>query len=164
MKDYWFKIKVSDLLLNIGSEDKIKFENKFVDSIDNLTEDWIEWIVNLEWLDHKTVRVRLEKLKCNLQEICELSWEKFLLEINVSDFEMNFLALDLQEIIENYGDEFWQIDIKNLTIDISDMIYQAIQLNKPISIRSEKYSKINDIKNEDYTSNLNTINWIYKNK
>ncbi|MBS8121753.1 hypothetical protein [Candidatus Vampirococcus lugosii] len=164
MKDYGFKIKVSDLLLNIGSEDKIKFENKFVDSIDNLTEDGIEGIVNLEGLDHKTVRVRLEKLKCNLQEICELSGEKFLLEINVSDFEMNFLALDLQEIIENYGDEFGQIDIKNLTIDISDMIYQAIQLNKPISIRSEKYSKINDIKNEDYTSNLNTINWIYKNK
>ena len=168
MKDFAWKIKVSDILLNPWSKDEIEFKNKHTKIINNITDEWIQWKILIEWLDDRTILITLLDLEVNLNEICEISWEKFILEIKVDKYDMKFLTYKDEDLL----DEVWKIELKDMLADIEEMVTQAIILNKPLIIKSpstiknEKLINNEDKEDESIKDSVskNTINWIYKNK
>ena len=130
MKDQTFEIKVGDLL-NQVAVDEITFENKKTNLIPNLSEDWITGKIRLSWIDDENVLVEIENLTCELDETCDYCSESFKRKIEIQDYSSRF-TLNKEEI--NYANDevLFFIDEKTATINIEEMIYQAIELEKPI--------------------------------
>ncbi len=170
MKDFGFKIKVSDLLLNVWSLDEIDFENKHTKKIANLNEEWISWKIVLEWLDEKTVLVMIKNLKAKLNEECDITWEEFVRETEIDYYDMKFVLLKHEEKLEDFDDDLGEIDSKDLTIDVEDMITQSILLSKPMVMKSPKAIQMDEEKDTvdlqvedlDNFESWWSINWIYK--
>ena len=167
MKDFAWKVKVSDILLNPGSLDKISFEAKSSTKIENLSDSWISGDIIIEWLDEKSIFVILQNIKAETNEICEVSWKKFLRKANIDEYSMKFLTLNKNEDI---NDDYLLIDKKDLTIDLEEMVVQAIILNRPVCMKSETVLEQEknhpEIEQDDSFGSSwvsNTINWTYKN-
>ena len=129
MKDQTFEIKVGDLL-NQVAVDEMVFENKRTSLISNLTENWVSWKIRLSWIDDENVLVEIENLTCELYEICDYCNKNFKRKINVQNYTSRF-TLNKEEI--NYANDevLFFIDEKTATINIEEMIYQAIELETP---------------------------------
>ena len=130
MKDQTFEIKVGDLL-NQVAVDEMVFEHKKTNLIPNLSEDWITGKIRLSWIDDENVLVEIENLTCELDETCDYCSESFKRKIEIQDYSSRF-TLNKEEI--NYANDevLFFIDEKTATINIEEMIYQAIELEKPI--------------------------------
>ena len=129
MKDQTFEIKVWDLL-NQVAVDEIVFENKKTDLIPNLTENWISWKIRLSWIDEENVLIELEELTCELNETCDCCTKTFKRKIEIQWYSSRF-TLNKDEI--NYANDevLFFIDEKTATINIEEMVYQAIKLETP---------------------------------
>ena len=129
MKDQTFEIKVGDLL-NQVAVDEIVFENKKTSLIPNLSKDWITGKIRLSWIDDENVLVEIEELKCELNETCDYCNKSFKRKIEIQWYSSRF-TLNKDEI--NYANDevLFFIDEKTVTINIEEMIYQAIELETP---------------------------------
>jgi len=130
MKDQTFEIKVGDLLSQVAV-DEIEFENKKTNLIPNLSEDWITGKIRLSWVDDENVLVEIEQLSCELDETCDCCTKEFKRKIEIQWYSSRF-TLNKEEI--NYANDevLFFIDEKTSTINIEEMIYQAIELERPI--------------------------------
>lgn len=165
MKDYWFKIKVSDLLLKPWSKDVIEFSNKFTKNIPNLTEEWISWTVSLMSLNENSIQVIIKNIKTRLNTKCDVCWVEFIKDIYIKSYDTKFvnpkIHHDLSE--KDHDSEFLIDDDDN--INIEDLLTQAILVQNMIVIRcddcEEKLSQIDD--DEDIldipTTTKNIIDW-----
>jgi len=143
MKDFWFKIKISDLLKNPGSQDKIKFEKKFTNQIQWLTESWISGKIFIFGSSPKSVDVVLEELKTEIKEKCEICWKTYIRNVEIKNYETTFVTPDIHhDITEKIHDEEFLINTKDMTIDIEDLVSQAINLTNPIVKKCENCEKI----------------------
>lgn len=143
MKDKNFDIKVSDLLRNPWKTDQISFKKKISDKVQNLTKDWIRWKVNLRSLDKTSLSVTLNDLSCRVDDVCHACWIDYVREIDVNEYEIKFIIpdkklwnLDKASQIEEW--EVFYIDAKNVTIDIEEMVYQAILSEEPLTKRCKE--------------------------
>ena len=129
MKDQTFEIKVGDLL-NQVAVDELVFENKKTTLIPNLTEDWISGKIRLSWIDDENVLVEIEELSCELNETCDYCNKEFKRKIEIHWYSSRF-TLNKDEI--NYANDevLFFIDEKTATINIEELIYQAIELETP---------------------------------
>ena len=129
MKDQTFELKVGDLL-NQVAVDEIVFENQKTNLIPNLSEDWISWKVRISWIDDENVLVEVEELTCILNETCDYCSKEFSRKVEVHWYSSRF-TLNKEEI--NYANDevLFFIDEKTATINIEEMIYQAIELETP---------------------------------
>lgn len=158
MKDYWFKIKVSDLINNVWTKDIIKFKNKFTTQIKNLSKSWISWEIFIQSLDEKTIQAWLKNIITSINDICDICWQKFERNININKAECKFTS------DKNISDEDFNIDIKNDTINIEDFIVQTIYLFDPVIKKCWKCKSKNNNKKDDYDEDFvhNEIKWIKK--
>ena len=147
MKDQTFEIKVGDLL-NQVAVDEISFENKETNLIPNLTECWITGKIRLSWIDDENVLVEIEELTCELNEICDYCNKSFKRKIEIHWYSSRF-TLNKDEI--NYANDevLFFIDEKTATINIEEMIYQAIELETPFVLYCPECSKIHENMPED---------------
>ena len=129
MKDQTFEIKVGDLL-NQVAVDELVFENKRTNLIPNLSEDWISGKIRLSWIDDENVLVEIEELSCELNETCDYCNKEFKRKIKIHWYSSRF-TLNKDEI--NYANDevLFFIDEKTATINIEELIYQAIELETP---------------------------------
>ena len=129
MKDQTFEIKVGDLL-NQVAVDEIVFENKKTSLIPNISEDWVTGKIRLSWIDDENVLVEIEELKCELNETCDYCNKSFKRKIEIQWYSSRF-TLNKDEI--NYANDevLLFIDEKTATINIEELIYQAIELETP---------------------------------
>ena len=129
MKDQTFEIKVGDLL-NQVAVDEIVFENKKTSLIPNISEDWVTGKIRLSWIDDENVLVEIEELKCELNETCDYCNKSFKRKIEIQWYSSRF-TLNKDEI--NYANDevLFFIDEKTATINIEELIYQAIELETP---------------------------------
>lgn len=139
MKDQSFEIKVSDLL-NQVAVDAIDFEHKETDLIPNLANDWISGKIRLSWIDDENVLVEIEELHCALNEICDYCTEEFVRNIDVKWYSARF-TLNREEKDYANDEVLFFIDEKNATINIEEMVYQAISLETPFVKYCPKCSK-----------------------
>ena len=130
MKDQTFEIKVGDLL-NQVAVDEMTFEHKKTNLIPNLSEDWITGKIRLSWIDDENVLVEIENLTCELDETCDYCTKSFKRKIEIQNYSSRF-TLNKEEI--NYANDevLFFIDEKTATITIEEMVYQAIELERPI--------------------------------
>lgn len=129
MKDQSFEIKIADLL-NQVAVDELVFENKHTNFIPNLGKDWISGKIRLSWIDDENVLVEIEELSCELNEICDYCTKGFPRKIEVHGYCSRF-TLNKEEKDYANDEVLFFIDEKNATINIEEMVYQAIQLENP---------------------------------
>ena len=142
MKDYGFKIKVADLLHNPGTKDEVSFEKKFTKQIDNIWIEGIKGRVILQSTDPNTVHVILKDLEVVLEEVCEVCWKDYQRKVEVPLYEADFVMPAFHpDITEKVHDEYFLINPKDMTIDIEDMVVQAIWLTMPFVLRCEECQK-----------------------
>lgn len=165
MKDYWFKIKVSDLLLKPWSKDLIEFKNKFTNNIPNITEEWISWTVSLMSLNENSIQVVLKNINTKLNTICDVCGVEFVKDIYVKSYDTKFVNPEIHhDLSEKVHDSEFLID-EDDNINIEDLLTQAILVQNMIVIRcdecEEKLSNIDD--NEDLldipSTTKNIIEW-----
>lgn len=167
MKDQTFEIKVWDLLNHIAS-DELVFENKKTNLIPNLSENWISGKIRLSWIDDENVLVEIEELKCELNGVCDYCIKDFIRTVEVSWYSARF-TLNKEE--KNYADDevLFFIDEKNASINIEEMIYQAIELETPFVIYcpdcEKKHEDLNDESedSENLDDELSSWNIVFHN-
>ena len=147
MKDQTFEIKVGDLL-NQVAVDEMAFEHKKTNLIPNLSEDWISGKIRLSWIDDENVLVEIENLTCELDETCDYCTKEFKRKIEIQDYSSRF-TLNKEEI--NYANDevLFFIDEKTATINIEEMIYQAVELERPVVLYCPECAKNHENLSED---------------
>ena len=147
MKDQTFEIKIGDLL-NQVAVDELVFENKKTDLIPNLTENWITGKIRLSWIDDENVLVEIEEFSCELNETCDYCNKEFKRKIEIHWYSSRF-TLNKDEI--NYANDevLFFIDEKTATINIEELIYQAIELETPFVLYCPDGAKTHENLSED---------------
>ena len=162
MKDQTFEIKIGDLL-NQVAVDEITFENKKTDLIPNLSENWITGKVRLSWIDDENVLVEIEELECTLNETCDYCTKPFQRKIKIQWYSSRF-TLNKDEI--NYANDevLFFIDEKTATINIEELIYQAIELETPFVLYCPECAKNHEnLSEEDEESDFDLQEWQWSN-
>lgn len=163
MKDYWFRIKVSDLLLNPGQKDYLEFDEKYIEWEEYLSWLPISWKVEVQSLDHNTLAVTLVEIKTKKTEQCEKCWNDFEREIIINNYFAKYINPQSQEENKDKTDEDFEIEMRDETIDIKDMVIQSILIDKPLVISCNKCELLNtneDDENLEHFESKNTIKWI----
>ena len=114
--------------------------------IPNLTDNWVSGKIRLSWIDDENVLVEIEELKCELNEICDCCTNSFIRKININWYSSRF-TINKDEI--NYANDevLFFIDEKTATINVEEMIYQAIELETPVVLYCTDCAK----KHENFT-------------
>jgi len=129
------KIKVSDLLRNPGSEDKLKLENIKSDMILWLTWDLINCDIKIQSINDNTVIVVIKNLKAYINSISDISNETFVRKVFCEKYEAKFgLSFDPNSELE--FEEDFAID-NSWNIDIEEMLYDAVMLQTPSVIMTD---------------------------
>lgn len=142
MKDFWFVIKVSDLLNNIWRKDIIKFENKFSKKINNLNETWISWKIFLQSINKSTIIIELQNIVVNLNYNCEICWKNYYNKLLIEKYSSKFWIIDDLNNLEK--DELNEINKKNETIDIENIIIESIFLQEDLIKKCNICKNINN--------------------
>lgn len=129
MKDQSFVIKVSDLLDHIAV-DEVTFENKKTLLIPNLSDEWLSWKVKLSWIDEENVLVEIENLHGELIETCDYCTASFTKEVDIHWYSSRF-TLNKEEKEYANDEVLFFIDKVKYTINIEEMVYQAIMIETP---------------------------------
>ncbi len=135
MKDFGWKIKISDLLRTPGKEDEIPFEKKFVPEIKWITEDGISGVIIVKALDRYSVLVSIENLSTSIEDVSDISWEPFTREVNNPFYEALFIIPHEEKKKirkKDEADEYFEINEKDESIDITEMVQNAIIAVQPI--------------------------------
>lgn len=159
MKDYSFKINVWDLVKKPWSKDCISFKNKFHKEINNITDKWIEWEVEIQSLNKDSVLINILKLNLEINKLCDICDEKMIDKLIIKNFNAKFLKKNEFTEKEENNDENFFFNEKDSNIDLNDLIYQIIQWeNKIINICNNCKKKENNIE-EDNQLLENKIVW-----
>lgn len=148
MKDKWikdkvFKLKIADLLNETGRSDEIVFEKKFSDELLNLNDEWISGILSIQSLDAYSLLWTLSNIKASLNEVCDSCWSSYIRNVEIPLYISRFVLENKISEEEKIAceDPILIIDSKDETINIEDMILQAILLNDPFVKRCDFCSK-----------------------
>ena len=154
MKGKIFEIKISDLLHQLGS-DSIDFDHVFLENMKNISEEGISWTVEFYSMDGKSVFVKLLNLHAEIQEICDRCQTEYTRKIEVKEYSAKY-TLDKKEFEESDEEVIFMIDEKKDTIDIEEMIYQAMNIDTPFVKNCEacEQKEIEDEEWEDAMSYL----------
>lgn len=135
MKDQNFSIKISDLLNQTWSIDEVVFEKKFSSQIPNLTKEGISWTFVIQSLNEAALLGTLTDVKCSISDVCDSCQAPYEREVFVPEYIARFVIEDdrtEEEKAANSDEEVFLIDAKSETINIQDMVVQAILLHEPI--------------------------------
>jgi len=135
MKDQNFSIKISDLLNQTWSIDEVVFEKKISAQIPNLSKEGISWTFVIQSLNEAALLGTLTDVKCSISDVCDSCQAPYEREVFVPEYVARFVIEDdrtEEEKAANSEEEVFLIDAKSETINIQDMVVQAILLHEPI--------------------------------
>ena len=141
MKNSKFVINVWDLLLSSGKRDEISFKNETISELQWLTKDWINGKVIIQSFDTDSLLVTLEDLTCTIKEPCDICTKEYERKVEVKTYSAKF-EIEIEKDYE-WDDEIFPID-KNETIDIKNMVMNAILLQEPFTKKCENCTKIDE--------------------
>lgn len=154
MKDKAFIIKVGDLLQEAGRSDEISVNNKWSDNVPGLTEEGIAVDIALQSLSNDSVFVNLENISCEINGVCDTCEAEFVRPVFIEDYSGKYVLweenIKLEQ--EHSEEEIFPINSRDETIDVEEMIVQAIRLNEPIvqhcAICAQKIAALPDEEDE----------------
>lgn len=143
MKDKKFLIKISDLLNETGKSDEIAFDGKLLEQLPNLTEKGIAGTLSIQSVGADSLLGTLHDVTCRIEEICDSCGKTFIREVTIPEYTARFvikwsLTKDEEEAAE---EAILFINENDDTIDIGDMVYQAIMLDDPFVKRCSTCEK-----------------------
>jgi hypothetical protein len=143
MKDKKFLVKISDLLNETGRSDDISFDHKFVDQFPTVTEEGISGTLSLQGVDENSLLGTLQDIHCQIDETCDSCGAAYVRTVDMPEYIARFvtkgsLTPEEQEVAE---EAILLINDKDNSIDIEEMITQAILLNDPFVKRCPKCEK-----------------------
>lgn len=145
-----FQIKISDLL-NDRQTDRISFENKMLSLLPELSSEGVSGTLLLQSLDEHSIFVTVEELRCQLLEQCEQCALDFVRDVQVEDYKAKFSEFYKEDA--ETEEDVMPIDMRNGIIDVEELLYHAIQLQKPIVNRcpdcEEKVAHAQNAEDED---------------
>lgn len=143
MKDKIFNIKIADLLNETWRHDEIHFERKFSDQLPNLDEDGISGTFTIQSLDATSLLGTLMDVTARFHETCDSCSTSFLRKVDVSLYTSRFVFEDEVKKEDTPATEevVFLIDSKSETINIEDMVVQAILLDDPFVKRCDDCTK-----------------------
>lgn len=151
-----FNMKVSDLLKNPGQTDTIIFENIHTDLLPKLTEDWVSGIIHLQSINDSTIWLTLENVHCSLWDTCDRCLEEYQRPVVCEEYRAKFEIPNdeykNEEEEENFDvnkEEIFPLNPKSESIDIEDMIVQAVVLQEPFIKKCESCKKIEEKENKE---------------
>lgn len=142
-KDTVFKIKIADLLNETGRQDEIVFEHKFSDQLSNLDIEGVAWTFTIQSLDSTSLLGTLTDIRASFHETCDSCGASFIRSVHIPVYTGRFVFEDdvkKKEVPESEEVLFY-IDSKAETINIEDMVVQAILLDEPFVKRCDACNK-----------------------
>jgi len=139
MKGKSFKIKISDLLNHLGT-DHISFKGEKTSLLPTLTEEGIQGNIVLNAIDGENILVSLQDVNCSLLVTCDACGCEFLRSIDVDEYIATF-SWNPKELEESCNEVMFLINQKNETIDLEDMLYQAVHIDDPFIMKCKNCSK-----------------------
>lgn len=142
-KDKVFKVKIADLLNETGKEDQIHFDHKFSDQLPNLGDEGMAGTFTIHSLDNASLLGTLTDITASFHEVCESCGTAFDRDVEIPSYTARFVFdKDISEKEKTESEEaLLYIDPKDETINIEDMVVQAILLNDPFVKRCPKCAK-----------------------
>jgi len=140
MKDYGWKIKISDLLRNPGKEDTLVFEKKFLPDMDAITDDGISGNIIVKALDRYSILVTLENLHADINDISDISGKPFVRHAHNPLYEGLFIIPQEENKKirgKDEADEYFEINEKDESIDVTQFIENALVYVEPVVKRTE---------------------------
>lgn len=130
-----FVIKVSDLLKTPGSTDTIDFENLYSDIVPGLTEQGISGHIFLQSLNEDEILVEISDISAQIKDTSDISGKEFTREIFCSLYSVKFVRnfSDEQDETRQVFDEEFPLHEKSETINLEEVLKQAILLQEPIT-------------------------------
>lgn len=143
IKDKVFKIKIADLLNETGKQDEVVFEHKFSDQLPNLDDQGITGNFTIQSLDTTSLLGTLTDVTACFHETCDSCGVEFLRTVDVLSYTGRFVFEDEVKKKEAPDSEevLFFIDSKSETINIEDMVVQAILLDDPFVKRCDACTK-----------------------
>lgn len=143
IRDNVFKIKIADLLNETGRQDELSFEHKFSDQLPNLDDEGISGNFTIQSLDATSLLGTLTDVSACFHETCDSCGAWFLRSVHVPLYTARFVFED--EVKKKEAPESEEvllfIDSKAETINIEDMVAQAILLDDPFVKRCDACTK-----------------------
>lgn len=140
MKDYGWKIKISDLLRAPGKEDEIIFDKKFLPDMTNITEEGISGKIIVKALDRYSVLVSLENLHADLHDISDISGKEFIRHAENPFYESLFIIPQEERTHKKSNEdsiEYFVINEKDESVDITESVHNALVAVEPIVKRAD---------------------------
>lgn len=143
IRDKIFKIKIADLLNETGKQDEVVFEHKFSDQLPHLDDQGISWSVMVQSLDATSLLGTLTDVTARFDETCDSCWNSFIRTVSVPSYIGRFVFEDeaKKEEVGESEEVLFFIDSKSETINIEDMVVQAILLDEPFVKRCDTCTK-----------------------
>lgn len=143
IKDKIFKIKIADLLNETWRQDEVVFEHKFSDQLPNLDDEGITGNFTIQSLDNTSLLGTLTDVSARFHETCDSCGTSFMRKVDVPSYTGRFVFEDEVKKKEAPESEevLFFIDSKAETINIEDMVVQAILLNDPFVKRCDACTK-----------------------
>lgn len=143
LRDTIFKIKIADLLNETGKQDEIAFEHKFSAQLPHLDDQGISWNFTIQSLDADSLLGTLTDVTARFHETCDSCSASFLRTVDVPLYIARFVFEDEVKNKEAPDSEevLFYIDSKAETINIEDMVVQAILLDDPFVKRCDACTK-----------------------
>ena len=143
MKDRSFIVKIADLLNETWKEDQIVFEHKLSDQLPQLDADGVSATFSVQSLNSSSLLGTLSDITCRINDVCDSCGVAFTRDVAIPSYVARFvLSGDVTEKEKNESEEaILLIDPKSETINIEDMVVQAILLNEPFVKRCDACTK-----------------------
>lgn len=147
MRHNGFEIKVSDLL-NGKITDTLSFENQHLSEIENLTPEGVSGSLTLQSLDHNSLLVTINHLKCSLEDRCDHCGKTFIRELEIENYVAKYVT-EIESEFQDKEQDVLLIDMKNGVIDLEEMLYHAIQLEEPFVKRCSVCERLPVVEDEE---------------
>lgn len=155
MKDYGWKIKISDLLRSPGKEDEIVFEKKFVPDMEGITEEGISGKIIVKALDRYSILVGIENIHTDIDDVSDISGKPYTRHVENPFYEALFI-IPHEERRKTKGEdetiEHFVINEKDESIDLTECIRNAITIMEPLVKKNEDEKMLDseEIVDNDY--------------
>ena len=156
MKDKSFIIKIGDLLKEAGRKDEMAISHKWSESIPGLTKEWVSADVFLQSLSSDSVFIDIENIACDIENICDTCEADFVRSVFIEEYSGKYVLgeanIKLEQ--EHSEEEIFAITSRDESIDIEEMLVQAVRLNEPIVYHcascAQKIAELPDEEDPDY--------------
>lgn len=148
-------VKVWDLLRTIWWKDAIELFEKMPEDTPNILKPGVTGTIILKTLNSASIEVIIDNLSCKVDDISDISWKPFVRDVLVENYEAIFCIPSIfgkkESILETYDsyNDIYEIDEKNLTIDLSTFISNAIKSQEPLVKKADDEFLLDWWENDD---------------